>query len=177
MRVIAGHLGGRQFDSPKSLKTHPMSDKARGALFNILGDIQGLSVLDPFAGTGALAFEAISRGALAAVAIEQDRPAQRIIEQNIRALGLSQSAKLVKASANAWLQTNPDAYFDLVLCDPPYNDLQPNLIACLSTHITANGVFVLSWPDGTELPPLDNLELLEHRSYGDATLAFYKRPA
>ena len=69
MRVIAGRLGGRLFDSPHTRRTHPMSDKARGALFNMLGDIEGMHVLDPFAGTGALSFEAISRGAASALAI------------------------------------------------------------------------------------------------------------
>ena len=60
MRIIAGTLGGRNFDS-KSQATHPMSEKMRGALFNVLGDIDGLKVLDCFAGSGAIGFEAISR--------------------------------------------------------------------------------------------------------------------
>jgi 16S rRNA (guanine966-N2)-methyltransferase len=172
MRVIAGTLGGRQFSSPKSPKTHPMSDKARGALFNVLGDISGLDILDPFAGTGAFSFEAVSRGAASSIAIEQDKLAQRIIQENIQTLQLSEHIKLVKAGAGAWLKTNPTATFDLVLCDPPYNDLQPNLLEQLAGRITADGVFVLSWPDGVVLPALP-LELLQHKKYGDATLAFY----
>jgi 16S rRNA (guanine966-N2)-methyltransferase len=173
MRIITGNLGGRQFESPKTFKTHPMSDKARGALFNVLGDVEGLTVLDPFAGTGAFSFEAVSRGAASAIAIEQDKPAQRTIEQNIHALGLAEQVKLIKATANGWLQTNPEAQFDLVLCDPPYNDLQPTLIARLATRIMPDGVFVLSWPDGTALPELP-LALVRHKKYGDATVAFYK---
>jgi 16S rRNA (guanine966-N2)-methyltransferase len=173
MRVIAGTLGGRQFDSPKSYKTHPMSDKARGALFNILGDISGLDVLDPFAGTGAFSFEAVSRGATSALAIEQDKPAQRIIRQNIRLLGVGEHVKLIQASANAWLQTNPAVRFDLVLCDPPYNDLQPNLVVRLAARVAPDGIMVLSWPAGTTLPEIPLL-LLQHKVYGDATLAFYR---
>lgn len=175
MRIIAGTLGGRQFDSPKSFKTHPMSDKARGALFNILGDIEGLTVLDAFAGSGALSFEAVSRGAAMAVAIDNDRAAQKVIESNIKTLGLGEKIRLIKASANAWAQTNAAADFDLVLCDPPYNDLQLNLLQRLAGHLKDDGVFVLSWPGGETPPSLDTLRQIEHRNYGDASLVFYQR--
>lgn len=174
MRVIAGSLGGRQFDSPGSFKTHPMSDKMRGALFNILGDIEGLSILDCFAGSGALSFEAISRGAAHAVAIDNDRAAQKTIQANCKALGLVKSVKLIAASANAWLKTNPEAQFDIVLCDPPYTDLQPNLINRLAGTVKPGGLLVLSWPNGQEPPELSGLALLNRRSYGDGSLIFYR---
>lgn len=177
MRIIAGRLGGLLFDSPGTFRTHPMSDKARGALFNILGDIEGLTVLDPFAGTGALSFEAISRGAASAVAIEMDKPAQRVVAQNIAALKLDDRVRLIRASANAWLQTNPDASFDLVLCDPPYNDLQVNLLQRLAAIVAPEGIFVLSWPGSTALPELKGLTQIERRSYGDAQLGFYRKEA
>lgn len=175
MRVIAGALGGRLFASPRTHRTHPMSDKMRGALFNMLGDISGYAVLDAFGGTGALSFEAASRGAASVVVIEQDRSAQRVIAQNIQALGLSDTVKLIKASANAWLQTAPAQQFDLVLCDPPYDNLQPNLLARLAKRARA-GTLVLSWPSSTEPPAFAGLELAAHRVYGDASLAFYRRP-
>jgi 16S rRNA (guanine966-N2)-methyltransferase len=174
VRVIAGRLGGRQFDSPHSFKTHPMSDKVRGALFNVLGDIEGLTVLDAFAGSGALIFEAVSRGAASAVAIDNDRAAQKVILENIRGLGLSKEVRLIKASANAWLQTSTEK-FDIVLCDPPYNELQVNLLQRLAERVNPHGIAVLSWPGNIELPALNGLEQLEHRSYGDATLAFYRQ--
>lgn len=174
MRIIAGKLGGRIFDSPGTFRTHPMSDKARGALFNILGDIEGLSVLDAFAGSGALSLEAISRGAASAIAIESDRQAQRVIAQNITTLGLDNQIKLIKATANAWLQTNPDAMFDIVLCDPPYNDLQISLIKRLAKAVASDGTFVLSWPGSVEPPVLNDLSQVERRSYGDAQLVFYQ---
>ena len=174
MRIIAGKLGGRLFDSPGTQRTHPMSDKMRGALFNILGELDGQTVLDAFAGTGALSFEAISRGATSAVAIEQDKTAQKTIASNIAVLGLRRQVKLISASANAWLQTSSGQQFDLVLCDPPYNDLQPNLLARLAERVTPEGLLALSWPAGTELPTLPRLRLLDHRTYGDATLCFYQ---
>ncbi|HUS26470.1 MAG TPA: 16S rRNA (guanine(966)-N(2))-methyltransferase RsmD [Nevskiaceae bacterium] len=175
MRVIAGTLGGRLFDSPHGHRTHPMSDKVRGALFNILGDLDDLHVLDAFAGSGALSFEAISRGATSAIAIESDRQAQQTIAENIRALQLGNSIKLIKASANAWLQTNPDATFDIVLCDPPYDDLQPTLLAKLAQRIAPTGILALSWPGAIDLPAFDGLTQVEQRSYGDAQLVFFHR--
>lgn len=174
MRIIAGSLGGRQFDSPKGFKTHPMSDKARGALFNVLGDIEGLTVLDAFAGSGALSFEAISRGAASAVAIDNDRAAQKVIANNVHELGLRDRVKLITASANAWLQTSPEeTTFDIVLCDPPYTDLQLNLLQRLTERVKPGGLVVLSWPGDKEVPDLNGLEVLERKNYGDITLAFY----
>lgn len=175
MRVISGRLGGRLFDSPHTHRTHPMSDKARGALFNILGDIEGMSVLDPFAGTGALSFEAVSRGAANSLAIESDRPAQRIIEQNIKALDLKEQVKLIQASASAWLNTNYDETFDLVLCDPPHDDLQPNLLVRLAQRVAPGGLLVLSWPASQAVPDFAKFDKVEQRHYGDMQLVFYRR--
>lgn len=174
MRIIAGRLKGRNFDSPGSFKTHPMSDKARGALFNVLGDIDDLTVLDAFAGTGAISFEAISRGAHSAVAIDSDRLAQKVIAENIKALGLGEKVKLIKASANGWLQTNPNATFDLVICDPPYDNLQPSLLARLAQRVDEDGLFILSWPGDKDIPEIEGLRQVEFRSYGDASLIFFR---
>jgi 16S rRNA (guanine966-N2)-methyltransferase len=175
MRVIAGVLGGRMFASPHSFRTHPMSDKIRGALFNMLGDIKGLTVLDAFAGSGALSFEAASRGASSVIAIDNDRTAQKVIARNITALGLKKQIKNIDASANAWLQTAPDVRFDIVLCDPPYNELQPNLIHKLAERVTDNGVLVVSWPGSEEVPAIEGYKKVAHRTYGDAQLAVYAR--
>lgn len=175
MRVIAGRLGGRVFESPGTSRTHPMSDKARGALFNVLGDIAGLRVLDAFAGTGALSFEAVSRGAASALAIENDRAAQKTITRNIAALGVADSVKLVAASANAWLQTaTPEAY-DIIVCDPPYEDLQPDLTARLAQRVTPGGLLVLSLPASGAAPRFAGFVQARARSYGDMQLVFYRK--
>ncbi len=179
MRIIAGRLGGRTFSSPNSFKTHPMSDKIRGALFNILGDVEGLTILDAFAGSGALSFEAISRGAVQATALDNDRAAQTVIAENIKDLNLRREVTLIKASGVGWLQTRQGdegaTVFDIVLCDPPYDDLQENLITRLSTCVAKDGTLVLSWPGHTELPEIPGFKKVAHRSYGDAQLAFYQR--
>jgi len=123
MRIIAGSLGGRIFESPHGHRTHPMSEKIRGAIFNALGDINGLSVLDPFAGSGALCFEAISRGANNAVALDADKKAYTIIKKNIATLGLEDSVTASRIYVDSWSKRNQKEMFDLVLLDPPYNDL------------------------------------------------------
>jgi 16S rRNA (guanine966-N2)-methyltransferase len=175
MRIIAGSLGGRSFNSPHGHRTHPMSDKIRGALFNALGDIHGLTVLDAFAGSGAISFEAVSRGAATALAIESDRLAQRTITENIKALGLRRTVKLVSATSGAWLDTNQDARFDLVLLDPPYDDVQINTLQRLAGAVNDDGLLVLSWPGDMELPVFDGFGVISQRSYGDAQLAYYRR--
>lgn len=174
MRVIAGTLGGRIFQSPHGYRTHPMSDKMRGALFNSLGDITGLTVLDAFAGSGALCFEALSRGAASALAVERDRNAQRAIAENMRTLGVNSSMKLIKAGAGAWLRTTNDT-FDIVLLDPPYNALQYDLLDELVTRVAANGTLVLSWP-GKEMPPkFAGFSVRTQKQYGDGSLHIYDR--
>ena len=176
MRIIAGTLGGRVFDTPGTHRTHPMSDRVRGALFNVLGDIEGLTVLDAFAGSGALGFEAVSRGASQVVCIEHDRLAQKTIERNIKALEVSAHIKLIKASANAWLGTNADVLFDIVLCDPPYDDLQASLLNRLAERTNVGGLVVLSLPPNAAISlPAAHYDLQVTKEYGDAELVFYRR--
>jgi 16S rRNA (guanine966-N2)-methyltransferase len=175
MRVISGYLGGRIFNSPKGHRTHPMSDKVRGGLFAVLGDLDGLSILDVYSGSGALAIEAISRGAGHAIAIEADKSAHSAIERNVRILGISDKVKATRAFISSWSLRNEDKLFDLVLADPPYDDIDEKEIGNLTKHLKANGILVLSWPGNRELPAIGNVELLKNKDYGDARLAFYKK--
>lgn len=174
MRIIAGKLKGREFKSPHGHKTHPMSDKIRGALFNVLGDVEGLTFLDAFAGSGALAFEAISRGADSAVAIDSDKDAHKAMDENLKTLALD-NVKAIRASASGWSENNQDAQFDIVLLDPPYDNLQINLLEKLADrHVKPVGLAVLSCGGHVEPPDL-GLEIVAQKSYGDAQLVFYRR--
>lgn len=175
MRVIAGRLGGRLFDSPGGHRTHPMSDKVRGGLFNVLGDITGLTVLDAFTGSGALSFEAISRGALACVAIDIDKRAITTLVNSLKQFHLEGQIQAIRASAAGYLQTQPQAAYDIVLCDPPYDDLQPALLERLSGRVKPGGIFVLSCPGQMKFRRFEALEPLSQKSYGDAQLLFYRR--
>jgi 16S rRNA (guanine966-N2)-methyltransferase len=175
MRIIAGNLGGRTFDPPRGRTTRPMSEKVRGALFNALGDIKGLSVLDAFAGSGALAYEAISRGAASVLAIEFDKNAHMVIDGNIKQLGLGQQVKNLRANANGWSNNNVSARFDLVLLDPPYNNLDRRLLQKLVKHAKAGGLVVLSWPGKEPAPPFEGLERVAAKNHGDIQLVFYRK--
>src|SRR3990167_2555682 len=185
MHVIAGTLKGRQLQTPKGHRTHPMSEKVRGGLFNTLGDISGLSVLDGFAGSGALSFEAISRGAKHATAVDIDKNATQAMLESAEDLGVMDKIKIIRANVSGWSDNNPSVQFDLVFAAPPYDNLQPKLIEKLTRHTAKNGLYVLDWPGKEKLPsfiPTTNLpagrhgyQLLSTKSYGDAQLVFYRR--
>lgn len=175
MRVISGSLGSRTFNSPKTHRTHPMSERTRGGLFAALGDIEGLTVLDVFAGSGALAIEAISRGAASAQTIESDRAAQSVIAANVKELHLKDKIKATQAYFSAWSKRNQKLSYDLVLADPPYNDIPYSDLKVLPRHLKDGGVLVLSWPGNLKLLGFDGLELVRHKSYGDSQLVFYKK--
>ncbi len=177
MRIISGRLGGRNFDAPRTPRTHPMSERMRGAMFNALGDIQGLSVLDAFGGSGALSIEAVSRGADRSVVVEVDKTAFNTIKTNLAKLALEDSIKAIKANVSAWSDNNETAAFDLVLCNPPFDKLKPDLIQKLTRHINPGGILVLSWPTIDTVPEISGLHLesIKEKDYGDAQLVFYRK--
>ncbi|HYH36043.1 MAG TPA: RsmD family RNA methyltransferase [Candidatus Saccharimonadales bacterium] len=175
MRVIAGWLGGRNFASPHGYRTHPMSEKVRGGIFGVLGDIKGLTVFDAFAGSGALAIEAISRGARSALAIDADKNAHRTIKENCRALGIEDRIKAIRAFTNAWSTRHQVEQFDLVFADPPYDDVPYRDMKILPRHLKDTGTLVLSWPGGEEPMKFDGLQVVQTKNYGDAQLVFYQK--
>lgn len=175
MRVIAGSLGGRQFQSPHGHRTHPMSEKMRGAIFGVLGDIEGLTVLDAFAGSGALSFEAISRGAKSAMLLDDDKLAARTIKENIAELGLTETALFTRADARSWSKRFSAKKFDLLLVDPPYDNLPFPVIETIVQNLAEGGTYVLSWPAQYEHPRLAGLKVITNKVYGDAQLVFYQQ--
>ncbi|HEX7633168.1 MAG TPA: RsmD family RNA methyltransferase [Candidatus Saccharimonadales bacterium] len=175
MRVISGWLGGQNFESPHGHRTHPMSDKMRGAIFGVLGDIKGLTVLDAFSGSGALAIEAISRGAKSATAIEVDKGAHAVIEANIAKLDLKDRIKAVRAFANAWSTRHQNEQFDLVFLDPPYDHIPYRDLKVLPRHLADDGTLVLSWPGKAEALKFEGLQIVQQKTYGDAQLIFYQK--
>jgi 16S rRNA (guanine966-N2)-methyltransferase len=176
MRIIAGSLKGRIFNEPHGHHTHPMSEKVRGALFNTLGDIEGLTVLDAFAGSGALSFEAASRGAAKVAAIDKDTAAHSVIERNIKDLQLAKTVHVSKANAGGWSIHNMEKKFDIVLLDPPYDDLQTNLLQKLiNRHVKKGGLAVLSYPGKIAAPDFERAEVAATKKYNDAQLVFYRK--
>jgi 16S rRNA (guanine966-N2)-methyltransferase len=162
-----------------------MSDKIRGALFNSLGDISGLRLLDAFSGTGALSFEAISRNASFVLAIELDHASYKTIMLNSAELGIEpQELKVVRANCYSWSLHNSEAKFDVIIADPPFPMIQskPNQIFLLVSHLNLGGILVASMPAGIKsvsnvLRNPKELEEIHYKNYGDAELVFYRRIA
>lgn len=177
MRVIAGELKGQRLVAPKGWKVRPTSDRVREAIFSALGDrVVGARVLDLYCGTGALAIEALSRGAASAVLVDRDtRPALG----NVQRLGLDEKAELVRADVGRWLGqvSAPSAAgkFDLVFVDAPYK-LADRVAQDLNTHLpqllAAGGRAVIE--SGARRPlRIDSLEPLRQRRYGAADVTIY----
>ena len=174
---MAGSLGGRRLAVPPGREVRPTSDRVREALFSTLGPLDGARVLYLFAGSGALAIEALSRGADSAVLVERDARAAATIRANLHALGLTEPrATLVVRPAAAMLSTaltRGDAY-DLVFLDPPYRQA-PDLGADLATSLEpllAPGARVVTESD--RRAPLDlPLPVVHERRYGDTLIRIH----
>lgn len=135
MRVVAGSARGLRLDAPPGRGTRPTSDRMREALFNSLGSLDlvaGASVVDLFAGSGALGIEALSRGAASATFVESDRTAVAVIEANLRRCRLADRADVVASPVERFLASSRTP-FDLALADPPYSyDGWPTLFDLVS---------------------------------------------
>ena len=181
MRVIAGELKGRPLLAPRGWKVRPTSDRVREAIFSALGEaVGGARVLDLYCGTGALAIEALSRGASEAVLVDRDtRPALG----NVESLGLGERAELVRADAGRWLaqraEEDPAPRFDLVFVDAPYR-LADRVGQELNNHLplllAEGGRAIVESGAGRPLR-IETLERLRQRRYGGADVSFYAEPA
>jgi 16S rRNA (guanine966-N2)-methyltransferase len=175
LRIISGTFGGRTISSPDGKKTHPMSERVRNALFNSLGGVvEDAVVLDAFAGTGSLGLEALSRGAQHATFIERDRVAQKVLDENIKLLRIEKNTKLIRASVSSWIDTYDGPKFDLIFVDPPYHDMQLSTVSRLMGLLKPGALMVLSKPGRSESPTRPGVVVVDNRSYGDATLTYFR---
>ncbi len=177
MRIISGEFKGRELKGPSSRLTRPLSDKVRGALFNILGDVADWSVLDVYAGTGAVAFEALSRGAKFAEAIESNKSAAKVIQANAKTLNAADRLNLVVSEVEKWLDwpmNKPAERYDLIFADPPYTQLNQLVLIRLSNYLKTEGILAVSHSSKQESPVLEGLELIQTKTYGDSALSFYR---
>jgi 16S rRNA (guanine966-N2)-methyltransferase len=165
-RIIGGRAGGRRLSTPTGSLTRPTADRVREALFSsvesALGTLQGLRVLDLYAGSGAVGLEAWSRGAAEVTLVEQDRRTAGIITANVRTLGCT-GVQVVTSSVARHLEGRPDGPFDFVFLDPPYSLPTEKVVADLAAlergWLTADALVVveraardrgLTWPAGFE---------------------------
>jgi 16S rRNA (guanine966-N2)-methyltransferase len=172
LRITGGELGGRRIRAPKGDKLRPTTERVREAVFSILGDISDARVLDLFCGTGALAIEALSRGAAEATLVDTHPQAAR---SNLEALELTGRAKAVRADAARFLRRAQESAYDLVLCDPPYrlaDRLAAELDPLIRRTLAPGGrAMIESSPDR----PLDvSLPLGTERTYGDTLIRVYE---
>lgn len=179
MRIIAGALKGRVLATPDWTGLRPTSDRLRETLFNMLGpSVEGARVLDVCAGTGAIALEALSRGAVSATCVEQDRRAAALIAANAATCGVGNRCIIVRGAVPDAL--NGDGLggpFDLVVLDPPYD--APWIAAAVDAArqvVTADGQIVLEHAARKTPPDVPGLALERTRRAGDSALSFY-RPA
>jgi 16S rRNA (guanine966-N2)-methyltransferase len=167
MRVVAGEFGGRRLEAPKGTDARPTADRVREALFSILGGVKGARVLDLYSGTGALAIEAISRGAENAVLVDTT---PRTARRNVEALEIEHRCKVVRADAIRYLKREKDR-FDLVFCDPPYklaDRLGPQLDRLLPERLAKGGRVIV---ESNVRSPFDlSLPVEVERSYGDTMI-------
>lgn len=150
MRIVGGRLRGKPLAAPGSSAIRPTSDRLREAIFNILihgqGDsVSGARVLDLFAGTGAMGFEALSRGAAFATFVEDGREAHGLLRRNVEALGLGDVTRLVRRDATAIGLAAAIPLADLVFCDPPYGRAlaEAALASCRAGNWLADGAIVV----------------------------------
>jgi 16S rRNA (guanine(966)-N(2))-methyltransferase RsmD len=177
MRVIAGELGGQRLVAPRGWKVRPTSDRAREAIFSVLGGrVEGATVLDLFCGTGALAIEALSRGAARATLVDRDT---RAALGNVENLGLAERVELVRADVSRWLagrlESDDAPRFDLVFVDAPYK-LASRVGQELDTHLSRllNGGGRAIVESGARRPlRIDSLPPLRQRRYGAADVSIY----
>jgi 16S rRNA (guanine966-N2)-methyltransferase len=176
VRVVAGRFRGRRLRAVPGSATRPTSDRVREALFSILGErVAGARVLDLFAGTGALAIEALSRGARSAVLVEPATQAVAVIRANLDALDLGGVAAVRRTRAETFLRGQRDGPFDLVFLDPPYAipvGLLAGLLARLAGGALAEGAVVVVEAAARSEPPPWPPRLLPAapRRYGDTAL-------
>jgi 16S rRNA (guanine966-N2)-methyltransferase len=175
MRIIGGTHRGRRIAAPRGGHTRPTGDRVREALFNLVGPVDGASVLDLYAGSGALGLEALSRGARRCVFVETDGAACRAIRANLETLGLT-GGLVTQRDALAVLRDERTAgrRHELLLLDPPYErwqELEPRLTELVPTVVAAAGMVVVE--TDARLEPTLPLDLVTTRRYGSARLTLF----
>ncbi len=184
MRIVGGRLKGRVLKGPSSNAIRPTSDRLRETLFNVLahayGDpVEGARVIDLFAGTGALAFEALSRGAIFAQMVDDSDAARATIRANTDALGLGGAAKLFRRDARKLGPVPPGGAFSLAFLDPPYGlGLAAPALASLAAGgwLTQGALIVVEELADAEIALPAGFTSIETRRYDDTQLLFLRAP-
>ncbi len=182
MRIVAGRFKGATVAAPKTQATRPTSDRLRETIFNILAhgiglDLDGVRVLDLFAGSGALGLEAISRGARHCTFIEEGAEARGVVRRNMEELGLNGVAKIFRRDATKLGEVGTIEPFDLLFADPPY-DKGLGELALVSARsggwLKPDAICVVEERSSAPFEAPDGFEELDRRSSGDSQIIFLK---
>ena len=183
MRIVGGKFKGRNIAAPAGQATRPTSDRVREAVFNILAhgidglELDGARVLDLFAGTGALGFEALSRGARHCQFGDESAEARGLVRTNADKLGVIGQCKIWRRDATDLGPCAPLPRFDLVCADPAYGmGLGTKALQALvqGEWINAGAIVVLEENEKAEVPEVAGLTLIDERGYGETKVRFYR---
>jgi 16S rRNA (guanine966-N2)-methyltransferase len=180
VRIIGGEFRGRTLLVPRGGRVRPTSDLVRESIFNILGTVWTYQrVLDLFAGTGALGIEALSRGAVEAVFVEQGRSALKSIRDNLEALNLTSRARVLPVAAKRGIKILAERgeKFDLIFMDPPYGkDLVGVTLQEIAERgiLSITGVIVVEHSSMEVVSSPQRVELYLQRRYGDTAISIYR---
>jgi 16S rRNA (guanine(966)-N(2))-methyltransferase RsmD len=178
VRVITGKAKGRRLKSVPGEGTRPITDRAKEALFSIIGnDIVGFRFLDLFAGTGQVGIEALSRGAVEAVFVEWAEPALRTIRENLAHTQLEDRARVMQADVFSFLALTPEPFEYVYVAPPQYKGLWVKTLRMLDTNLgwLADDGWTIAQihPREYEELALEHLTLFDQRTYGNVMLCFY----
>jgi 16S rRNA (guanine966-N2)-methyltransferase len=177
VRIVAGSRKGHRFAAPRGVVTRPTGDRVRESAFALIGPIEGATVLDLFAGSGAMGLEALSRGARRAVFVERDRGACRVISENLETLRLT-SAVVIRGDAVDVLRQEraKGRSYDVVLVDAPYDDWEHVAVKLgdlIPEVLSENGLVVVE--TAVRVEPELPLDLVTTRRYGSARITVYRK--
>ncbi len=179
MRIIAGTAKGRKLFSPQSPLVRPAADKVKGAIFNILGPMEGLTALDLFAGSGSVGLEALSRGANRAVFVDSLPESISIIKKNAQHCCLSGSIQIYRGKIPDILRlvAKKEGSFDLVFVDPPYDKglLSPTLKGLQTNKLIDAKSEIIIEHSPRESVECEGLEVIDQRKYGQTIVSFAQK--
>ncbi|TWG61767.1 MULTISPECIES: 16S rRNA (guanine(966)-N(2))-methyltransferase RsmD [unclassified Aminobacter] len=180
MRIVGGDMRGRALATPRSSAIRPTTDRTREAVFNVIAHsypehLEGVRVLDLFAGTGALGLEALSRGASYCVFVEESAEGRGLIRTNVETFGLQGRTKIFRRDATTLGSAGTLQPFKLVFADPPYGKGFGELAlaeAIKGGWLEPDALIVVEEASATPFQPVAGLKLVDRRDYGDTTVTF-----
>ena len=178
MRITGGNLRNRIVKAPPANLTRPMQDRVRAALFSAIGAVEGKTVLDAYAGSGIVGFEALSRKAHLVEAVESSNKVVSYIQNNQKILGLEKNYILHKNHLETWLDrlnNQEKLKYDLIIADPPYERLDHEVLNRLGNLLRDKGLMVVSHSSKIKISDLKNLILIRTSQYGDTALSYYTK--